>query len=97
MQLYSTPGDGEVWPIYLDSTLTLPPESAWRSKPSKAHIIEAYMPVGDAIVFMGRYHTHWREKLPNSLNEAGSILFHYVQTDMDLAKWNNHRGDLEPY
>lgn len=89
LQIYAHPEDA-VWPIYVDKELTLPPESSWRGRPKKSDTVEAYMPLGDAIVFMGRVHNHWREQMPRSMQEFGSILFHFVHLEADLAGWNKH-------
>lgn len=97
IQLYSEP-EGLNWPILVDKELTLPPESSWRNLPTnKDRIVKAVMPPGDAILFMGRVHNHWRPAMPRNLKQFGSVLLHYVPTQFDRLKWNNHRGSSEPY
>jgi len=97
IQIYSEP-EGLNWPILVDKELTLPPESSWRSLPSnKERIVKAVMPPGDAILFMGRVHNHWRPAMPHNLKQFGSVLLHYVPTQFDRLRWNNHRGKAEPY
>jgi hypothetical protein len=60
--------------------------------------VEAFMPVGDAILFRGRVHNHWRDQLPADWTEGGSILFHFVHTDFDLASFQGKPGQpVEPF
>ena len=39
---------------------------------------------GDALLFLGRLHIHFREDMPAELNTVASLLLHFVDKEMDL-------------
>ncbi len=73
-----------LWPIYVHKAKTLPEHSTWRPLPSKAESVECGMRNGDALLFLGRLHIHFREDMPAELNTVASLLLHFVDKEMDL-------------
>jgi hypothetical protein len=39
---------------------------------------------GDALLFLGRRHTHFRENMPAELNVVSSLLLHFVDESFDF-------------
>lgn len=89
LQLFSDPrGPDDLWPIFVDTSLTVPPASSWRSRAAASSTVEARMPIGDSIVFQGRIHAHWRDPLPKKFTQFTSLLFHFVHLTTDLAEFH---------
>ena len=94
LQIYAEP-ENFVWPIVVDKQITVPRASAWRERPGKQRQVTATMPIGDAIFFMGRYHNHWRDPMPQHVVKFESILWHYVEADVDLKTFNTNKGKFQ--
>lgn len=45
---------------------------------------ECGMRNGDALLFLGRRHTHFRENMPAELNVVSSLLLHFVDESFDF-------------
>lgn len=39
---------------------------------------------GDALLFLGRRHVHFRDDMPEELSVVASLLLHFVDKEMDL-------------
>lgn len=73
-----------LWPIYVHTAETLPEHSSWRPLPSKEESIECGIRNGDALLFLGRRHIHFRDDMPEELSVVASLLLHFVDKEMDL-------------
>lgn len=83
IQIYSDKEE-PLWPIYVHTASTLPEHSGWRSLPSKSESVECGVRNGDALLFLGRRHIHFRDDMPEELNAVASLLLHFVDREFDL-------------
>lgn len=84
-----------LWPIYVAKDLTLPEHSSWRPLPSKEDSVECGVRNGDALLFLGRRHVHFRDDMPEELNVVASLLLHFVDREMDLFDYKM-RQEADP-
>lgn len=83
IQIYSDKEE-PLWPIFVHGKKTLPEHSSWRPLPSRAESVECGMRNGDALLFLGRRHIHFRDEMPEGLDVVASLLLHFVDREMDL-------------
>lgn len=67
IQIYSS-SELPLWPIYVDTGGTFPERSSWRPNPPRDQTIECGIRNGDALLFLGRRHIHYRERMPEELS-----------------------------
>ncbi len=41
--------------------------------------------IGDALLFKGRQHNHWRENMHGDLHKYWTLLFHFVPDEFDFV------------
>jgi len=85
-----TLGNSPLWPLFVHTKRVPNPGSHWREVPPASETVEVRVRTGDALVFMGRQHTHWREPMPADVNKYSSILYHYVDWDFDYIKYRKY-------
>lgn len=83
VQIYADKAE-PLWPIYVHRASTLPEHSGWREQPAKADSVECGVRNGDALLFLGRRHIHFRDDMPEELNVVASLLLHFVDKEFDL-------------
>merc|ERR1719309_1809644 len=66
-----------VYPIYAH-TKRMPARRKNYPHPPSEESFEFNLDVGDALLFKGRHHIHWRNNMPEKLVNYWSILLHYV-------------------
>lgn len=76
-----------IWPIFVHVPRVPNPGSAWRQKPSLTESVEVRLRAGDAVLFSGRAHTHWRDTLPTTIQRVSSVLNHFVDEAFDFIKF----------
>lgn len=59
IQIYSDK-EHPLWPLYVDTSSTVPEKSSWRDMPENENVIECGVRNGDALLFTGRRHIHYR-------------------------------------
>lgn len=92
IQIYSDKEE-PLWPIYVHAATTLPEHSRWRPLPPKEDSIECGVRNGDALLFLGRRHIHYREDMPPDLNVVASLLLHFVDKEMDLFDYKMRQAE----
>jgi len=75
-----------IWPLYFVTRPKQPVTEmgTWESQPAAhdAIVVPALLNPGDALLFRGRKHPHFREPLDSSLNQSyGNMLSHFVKSD----------------
>jgi hypothetical protein len=51
---------------------------------------------GDALVFLGRRHTHYRHSMPEELSLVSSLLLHFVDKTFDFFDYKIVRQRNDP-
>ena len=87
LQLYN---GGFDWPIFVDTSASLPLHAQWREMPAKGAAPQ-HCANGDALLFRGRKHIHWREQLPAHVKRFATILFHFVPKSFDLVEYKQRQ------
>jgi len=85
-----TLGNSPLWPLFVHKKRVPNPGSLWREVPPASETVEVRVRTGDALAFMGRAHTHWREAMPEDVNKYSSILYHYVDWNFDYIKYKRY-------
>jgi hypothetical protein len=98
VQIYSDPdsADTPLWPIFVHDRLTLPEHSSWREKPPADRVLRCDIRTGDALLFLGRRHIHYRETLPEPLRIVASLLLHFVHDGFDFFDYKLVRQARNP-
>jgi hypothetical protein len=78
-----------IWPIYFVKTRKNPVTElgTWEAQPqpSSPDVVPAILSTGDALLFRGRAHPHFREPLDPHLNQSyGNVLSHFVKADYPI-------------
>ena len=80
-----------IWPIYFVEKPKNPVTEfgTWepQPKPTDAGVVEALLKAGDALLFRGREHPHFREPLAADNRSYGMMLSHFVKPDYPI--WVN--------
>lgn len=72
-----------VFPIYAHRIKTVARRKNYKFTDSNV-TMEFLNDIGDAVLFKGRQHIHFRRDMPNGLNDYWSILFHYNPMEFDM-------------
>jgi hypothetical protein len=75
-----------IWPIYFVEQVKSPVTElgTWEHQPAPNDpgVVPAHLEAGDALLFRGRSHPHFREPLDPKLNQSyGNMLSHFVHSD----------------
>jgi hypothetical protein len=74
----------------------MPERSSWRDLPEKDDCAVCGVRNGDALLFMGRRHIHFRETMPDSLSLVTSLLLHFVDANFDFFDYKLIRQKKNP-
>jgi hypothetical protein len=62
------------WPIYVHKKEVEVPRAQWRNMPPSDECVEVLLFEGDAVLFLGRKHIHYRHKLKKDRKSSTSLL-----------------------
>lgn len=91
----NTEGDPS-WPIWVHVPTQEDTRAGWKDKPPRSESVEVRMLDGDAILFRGRRHVHWRDEMPVSGLSFSSLLLHYVHEHFDWRDFKYVRQAQDP-
>ena len=94
IQIYSSPEAS--WPIFVDKEIILPERSSWRDMPAPGTSVKCSMRNGDALVFLGRRHIHYREAMKEDVSLVSSLLLHFVDKSFDFFDYKLTRQAEDP-
>ncbi len=84
------------WPLFVDRTPLFPERSSWRDQPEPTTCVQCDVGTGDALVFLGRRHTHYRLPMPTELSFVASLLLHFVDASFDFFDYKVVRQRADP-